>query len=130
MSKRVVATDNAPKAIGPYSQGIVLTECKNLVYCSGQIPIDPQSGKIVEGDIAVQTHQVFRNIDGILIAAGTSLKNIIKTTVFLKSMDDFKAMNEVYASYFEGDFPARSTVQVAKLPLDVAVEIEVIACLS
>ncbi len=130
MSKKVVVTDSAPKAIGPYSQGIVLKECKNLVYCSGQIPIDPAVGKVIEGDIAVQTHQVFKNVQAILTEAGTSLKNVIKTTVFLKSMDDFKAMNEVYASYFTGDFPARSTVQVAKLPLDVLVEIEVIAYLD
>jgi 2-iminobutanoate/2-iminopropanoate deaminase len=130
MGKKVVSTDNAPKAIGPYSQGIILKECRNLVYCSGQIPIDPAVGKVIEGDIAAQTHQVFKNIKGILTEAGSSLKNVIKTTVFLKSMDDFKAMNEVYAAYFEGDFPARSTVQVAKLPLDVSVEIEVIAYLD
>lgn len=130
MSKKVVATDNAPKAIGPYSQGIILTEVRNLIYCSGQIPIDPTVGKVVEGDIVAQTHQVFKNISGILAAAGCSLKNVIKTTVFLKNMDDFKAMNEVYAGYFDGDFPARSTVQVAKLPLDVSVEIEVIAYLG
>jgi 2-iminobutanoate/2-iminopropanoate deaminase len=130
MGKKVVSTDNAPKAIGPYSQGIILKECRNLVYCSGQIPIDPAVGKVVEGDIAAQTHQIFKNIKGILTEAGSSLKNVIKTTVFLKSMDDFKAMNEVYATYFEGDFPARSTVQVAKLPLDVSVEIEVIAYLD
>ena len=130
MSKKVITTNNAPKAIGPYSQGIVLAECRNLVYCSGQIPIDPATGKVVEGDITTQTHQVFKNITGILTASGSSLKNVIKTTVFLKSMDDFKAMNEVYATYFDGNFPARSTVQVAKLPLDVAVEIEVIACID
>ena len=130
MSKKVIATDNAPKAIGPYSQGIVLTECKKLIYCSGQIPIDPAVGKVVEGDITAQTHQVFKNITAILTASGSSLKNVIKTTVFLKNMDDFKAMNEVYAGYFDGQFPARSTVQVAKLPLDVSVEIEVIAYLA
>lgn len=130
MGKKVVSTDNAPQAIGPYSQGIILKECRNLVYCSGQIPIDPAVGKVIEGDIAAQTHQVFKNIKGILTEAGSSLKNVIKTTVFLKSMDDFKAMNEVYATYFEGDFPARSTVQVARLPLDVSVEIEVIAYLD
>jgi 2-iminobutanoate/2-iminopropanoate deaminase len=127
MSKKVVVTDNAPKAIGPYSQGIILKECKNLVYCSGQIPIDPAVGKVIEGEIEAQTHRVFKNIQAILAEAGTSLNNVIKTTVFLKSMDDFKAMNEVYATYFAGNFPARSTVQVAKLPLDVLVEIEVIA---
>ena len=130
MSKKVVSTANAPKAIGPYSQGIILAECRNLVYCSGQIPINPATGSVVEGDIAIQTHQVFSNVKGILTEAGTTLKNVIKTTVFLKSMDDFKAMNEVYATYFDGAFPARSTVQVAKLPLDVLVEIEVIAYLD
>lgn len=130
MSKKIVTTDNAPKAIGPYSQGVILRECRTLLYCSGQIPIDPATGKVIEGGIADQTHRVFKNIQGILTEAGTSLKNVIKTTVFLKSMDDFKAMNEVYATYFEGDFPARSTVQVAKLPLDVLVEIEVIAYLE
>ncbi len=127
MSKKIVATDNAPKALGPYSQGVVLTECKNLVFSSGQVAIDSATGKLVEGDVVAQTHQVFKNLNAILTAAGSSLKNVIKTTVFLKNMDDFKAMNEVYASYFDGNFPARSTVQVVKLPLDVAVEIEVIA---
>ncbi|MGB5105829.1 MAG: RidA family protein [Candidatus Zixiibacteriota bacterium] len=127
MFKKVISTANAPKAIGPYSQGIILTECKNLVYCSGQIPIDPATGNVVEANIAVQTKQVFSNIRGILAEAGSALKNVIKTTVFLKNMDDFKAMNDVYAAQFDGAFPARSTVQVAKLPLDVLVEIEVIA---
>ncbi len=127
MSKQVIATTNAPQAIGPYSQAVVHADCRTLIFCSGQIPIDPAAGKVVDGEIAAQTHQVFKNISGLLIAAGSSLNNVLKTTVFLKSMDDFKAMNEVYASYFSGDYPARSTVQVAKLPLDVLVEIEVIA---
>lgn len=127
MSKKIVATEHAPKALGPYSQGVVLTECKNLVFSSGQVAIDPATGKLVEGDVVAQTHQVFKNLNAILTAAGSGLKNVVKTTVFLKNMDDFKAMNEVYASYFDGNFPARSTVQVVKLPLDVAVEIEVIA---
>ncbi len=127
MSKKAVVTDKAPQAIGPYSQGIQLRECKNLIFTSGQIPIDPAVGKVIAGDITAQTHQVFKNITAILEAAGSGLKNVLKTTVFLKSMDDFKAMNEVYASYFSGAFPARSTVQVAKLPMDVLVEIETIA---
>lgn len=127
MSKKAVATDKAPQAIGPYSQGIQLHECKNLIFTSGQIPIDPAVGKVIADDITAQTHQVFKNITAILEAAGSGLKNVLKTTVFLKSMDDFKSMNEVYASYFSGEFPARSTVQVAKLPMDVLVEIETVA---
>ncbi|GAC1446281.1 MAG: RidA family protein [Pyrinomonadaceae bacterium] len=122
--KKVVATDRAPRAIGPYSQAIVVN---NLVFTSGQIPIDPQTGEFVAGGIAEQTEQVFRNLAAVLEAAGTNLEKAFKTTVFLVDMNDFAAMNEVYARHFAGDFPARSTVQAARLPRDARVEIEVVA---
>lgn len=119
----VVHTKDAPAAIGPYSQGIIVN---NLFYSSGQIPLTP-SGELVEGDIKEQTHQVFQNLKGVLKAAGASLETVVKTTVFLKNMDDFQAMNEVYGEYFSTHKPARSCVEVARLPKDVLVEIEVIA---
>jgi 2-iminobutanoate/2-iminopropanoate deaminase len=124
MSKKIIATQNAPAAVGPYSQGVMVGD---MVFTAGQIAIDPATGKIVEGAIVEQTHQVMRNLQAILVAAGTSLDNVAKTTVFLQDMDDFKEMNQVYSRYFEGDPPARSTVQVSKLPLGVLVEIEAIA---
>jgi 2-iminobutanoate/2-iminopropanoate deaminase len=124
MDKKIIATQNAPAAIGPYSQGVMVG---NMVFTAGQIAIDPATGKIVEGAIVEQTHQVMRNLQAILVTAGTSLDNVAKTTVFLQDMDDFKEMNQVYGQYFEGDPPARSTVQVSKLPLAVLVEIEAIA---
>jgi 2-iminobutanoate/2-iminopropanoate deaminase len=124
MDKKIIATQNAPAAVGPYSQGVMVG---NMVFTAGQIAIDPATGKIVEGAIVEQTHQVMRNLQAILVAAGTSLDNVAKTTVFLQDMDDFKEMNQVYSRYFEGEPPARSTVQVSKLPLAVLVEIEAIA---
>ncbi len=124
MGKKIIATQNAPAAVGPYSQGVMVGD---MVFTAGQIAIDPATGKIVEGAIVEQTHQVMRNLQAILVAAGTSLDNVAKTTVFLQDMDDFKEMNQVYAGYFEGEPPARSTVQVSKLPLGVLVEIEAIA---
>ena len=124
MGKKIIATQNAPAAVGPYSQGVKVGD---IVFTAGQIAIDPAAGKIVEGAIVEQTHQVMRNLQAILVAAGTSLDNVAKTTVFLQDMDDFKDMNQVYAQYFEGAPPARSTVQVSKLPLGVLVEIEAIA---
>jgi len=124
MDKKIIATQNAPAAVGPYSQGVMVG---NMVFTAGQIAIDPATGKIVEGAITEQTHQVMRNLQAILVAAGTSLDNVAKTTVFLQDMDDFKEMNQVYSRYFEGEPPARSTVQVSKLPLAVLVEIEAIA---
>lgn len=120
----VIATDKGPKAIGPYSQAI---RANGFVYLSGQIPLDPATQQIVEGDIQVQTERVLTNIRGILEAAGTSLEKVIKTTVFLKNMGEFGAMNEIYGKHFTQNPPARSTVEVARLPKDVGVEIEVIA---
>lgn len=127
MSKQVIHTPNAPAAVGPYSQAII---ANGLLFTAGQIAIDPSVGKVVEGDIRAQTRQVLTNIRALLEAAGTNLERVVKTTVFLKNMDDFSAMNEVYGEFFPSNPPARSTVQVAKLPLDVLVEIETIALLS
>lgn len=124
--RRVISTDKAPKAIGPYSQAIAVTP-KELVFCSGQIPLDPKSGEIVAGGIDVQTERVLDNIAGLLEAAGCTFADVVKTTVFLADMGDFAKMNELYAKRFTGEPPARSTVQAARLPRDVKVEIEVIA---
>ncbi|EPR29809.1 Translation initiation inhibitor [Geobacillus sp. WSUCF1] len=120
---RKVETTKAPQAIGPYSQGIIVN---NMFYSSGQIPLTPE-GELVKGDIQAQTHQVFQNLKAVLEAAGASLDTVVKTTVFLKNMDDFAAMNEVYSQYFPNHKPARSCVEVARLPKDVLVEIEVVA---
>ncbi|CAN5754787.1 RidA family protein [soil metagenome] len=122
-----VQTDAAPAAIGPYSQAVVHN---GLVYTAGQVPFDPGSGELVEGDIGRQTDQVFDNLDAILTAGGASLSTVVKTTVFLQDMNDFAAMNEVYARRFGNHRPARSTVQAARLPRDARVEIEVIAAVS
>jgi 2-iminobutanoate/2-iminopropanoate deaminase len=122
--RQVIATDRGPKAIGPYSQAI---KANGLVFLSGQIPLDPATQQLISGDVAAQTERVLQNISGILDAAGTSLSRVVKTTVFLKSMDDFAAMNEVYGRQFSAEPPARSTVEVARLPKDVLVEIDVIA---
>jgi 2-iminobutanoate/2-iminopropanoate deaminase len=120
----VITTDQGPKAIGPYSQGI---RANGFIFLSGQIPLDPATQQIVEGDIQAQTERVLKNIQGILAASGTSLEKVVKTTVFLKNMAEFAAMNEVYGKYFSANPPARSTVEVSRLPKDVSVEIEVIA---
>lgn len=122
--KQVVATTDAPGAIGPYSQAIV---ANSVVYTSGQIPIDPQTGEFVEGGTAEQTEQVLRNLAAVLQAAGSSLARVVKTTVFLADMSDFAEMNDVYARHFTSEPPARSTVQAARLPRDARVEIEAIA---
>jgi 2-iminobutanoate/2-iminopropanoate deaminase len=123
--KQIVRTSNAPAAIGPYSQAV---KAGGLVFASGQIPIDPQTGEFVPGGIAEQTEQVLRNLKAVLKAAGSSLDQVVKTTVFLADMNDFAAMNEVYGRYFSEDAPpARATVQAARLPRDARVEIEVIA---
>ncbi|MBT2684382.1 RidA family protein [Bacillus sp. ISL-37] len=119
----IVQTSNAPAAIGPYSQGVVVN---NLFYSSGQIPLTPK-GVMVEGDIQAQTHQVFKNLKAVLEAAGASLETVVKATVFIKNMDEFAQLNEVYAEYFHTHKPARSTVEVARLPKDALVEIEVVA---
>ncbi len=122
--KETISTENAPGAIGPYSQAV---KAGNLVFCSGQIPLDPQTGEFVSEDIAMQTRQVLKNLSAVLEAAETSLNNVVKTTVFLADMNDFAAMNEVYAEFFNDNKPARATVQAARLPRDARVEIECIA---
>ncbi|MBP7577208.1 MAG: RidA family protein [Candidatus Obscuribacter sp.] len=122
----VVSTPKAPQAIGPYSQAI---KHNGLVFLSGQIPLDA-AGNLVDGGIVEQTRQVLNNIQNVLDAAGSSLTNVLKATVFLKSMDDFAEMNKVYSEFFSEHKPARSTIQVAKLPRDVSVEIEVVAACS
>ena len=124
MTKNIISTDKAPAAIGPYSQAI---EVNGLIYTSGVIPIDPATGNLVEGDIKVQADQAIGNLAALLKEAGSDTDNVIKTVVFIKNMDDFAAVNEVYASYFTKDFPARSCVEVARLPKDVLIEIEAIA---
>ena len=123
--KEMIVTQGAPAAIGPYSQGICAGD---LVITSGQLPIDPTTGSMAQGDVAAQTRQSLANVQAVLAQAGLTMDNVIKTTVFLKSMDDFSAMNEVYASFFGKEAPARSAVEVAKLPKDALVEIEAIAC--
>jgi len=120
----VIATDQAPKAIGPYSQAI---RAAGLVFTSGQVAIDPATQQVVAGDIAAQTERVLKNLSGLLKAAGTSLEKAVRCTVFLKNMGDFAAMNEVYGRYFAQAPPARTTVEAARLPKDVLVEIDVIA---
>lgn len=126
MNKSTVATTNAPSAIGPYNQAI---KTDSMVFVSGQIPVNPATGEIAEG-ITAQAEQVFKNIAAVLEAAGTDMSKVVKTTVFLQHMDDFAAMNEVYAKAFEGtDFPARSAVEVSKLPKGVLLECEAIAVL-
>ena len=122
--KQIVKTDRAPQAIGPYSQAVV---ANGFVFASGQIPLDPQTGEFVSEDVALQTRQVLKNLSAVLEAAETSLSNVVKTTVFLADMNDFAAMNEVYAEFFSENKPARATVQAARLPRDARVEIECIA---
>jgi 2-iminobutanoate/2-iminopropanoate deaminase len=121
--KEIIATDRGPKAIGPYSQAI---RANGFVFLSGQIPFDPATGELVAGDVAAQTTRVLDNVKAIAEAAGSSLDKAVKATVFLKDMNDFAAMNEVYGKYFAHNPPARSTVEVARLPRDVRVEIELI----
>jgi 2-iminobutanoate/2-iminopropanoate deaminase len=121
--KEVIATDKGPKAIGPYSQAI---RANGFVFLSGQIPFDPATSQIIEGDVAAQTARVLDNVKAIAEAAGSSLDKAVKATVFLKDMNDFAAMNEVYGKYFAHNPPARSTVEVARLPRDVRVEIELV----
>jgi 2-iminobutanoate/2-iminopropanoate deaminase len=123
-SRSIVSTAEAPDAIGPYSQAIA---AGNLLFCSGQIPLDPSSGQIVEGDVETQARRVLENLLAVLRAGGSSPEQVVKTTIFLADMDDFAKVNAVYGEYFSSDPPARSTVQVARLPRDVRVEIEAIA---
>jgi 2-iminobutanoate/2-iminopropanoate deaminase len=122
--RTVISTDNAPKAIGPYSQAI---KANGLIFISGQTPIDPATQQMIEGDVAAQTERVLRNIEGILKAAGSSLDKVVRCGVFLKDMNNFAAMNAVYATFFKENPPARSTVEAARLPKDCQVEIDAIA---
>ncbi|HVF30474.1 MAG TPA: RidA family protein [Pyrinomonadaceae bacterium] len=122
--REIISTEKAPGAIGPYSQAI---KTNGMVFCSGQIPIDPATGEFVSNDITEQTEQVLKNLTAVLEAANTNLANVVKTTVFLADMSDFAAMNEVYGRYFDANKPARATVQAARLPRDARVEIECIA---
>ncbi len=127
MERQVVNTAQAPKAIGPYSQGIRVGD---FIFCAGQAGLDPATGRLVEGGIEAETRRVLKNLSAVLDEAGTSLKNVVKTTVFLTDMNEFKTMNAVYAEFFPSNPPARSTVQVARLPADARVEIEAIAVSS
>ena len=122
--REVIATDHAPKAIGPYSQAI---RAQGLIFTSGQVAIDPANQQVIAGDVSAQTDRVMKNLTAILEASGSSLEKVLRCTVFLKNMGDFAAMNEVYGRYFNQSPPARSTVEVARLPKDVLVEIDVIA---
>ena len=122
--KQIIATDKAPAAIGPYSQAI---QTGNLIFTSGMIPIDPATNTLVEGDITVQAKQAIGNLEALLQASGSDLDHVIKTTVFITDMNDFSKVNEVYASFFTKDCPARSCVEVARLPKDVLIEIEAVA---
>jgi len=127
MSNNVVSTSSSPAAIGPYSQAI----CANgFIFVSGQLPVDPKTGELVKGDVKAAVKMSIKNVKSILEAAGSSLDNVVKTTVYLKSMDDFEAMNEVYASHFTGNYPARVCFSVKSLPRDAEVEIEAIATVS
>jgi len=124
MQREIITTENAPAPIGPYSQGV---KAREFIFTSGQIAINPSTGRLVVGGIEEQTRQVLENIKAILEAADSSLGNVVKVTVFLKDLGDFGTMNKVYAQYFTDDFPVRSCVQVSKLPMDVKLELEVVA---
>jgi 2-iminobutanoate/2-iminopropanoate deaminase len=122
--KQIVSTNHAPKAIGPYSQAVI---SNGWIFLSGQIPLDPATGQIVDGDISAQTVRVFENLKAVLEAAGSSLERVVKTTVYLTDMREFARMNEIYATYFTSNPPARATIEAARLPRDVRVEIDCIA---
>ncbi len=126
MQKNIIETTQAPAAIGPYSQAV---KTGNLLFVSGQIPLNQQTGTLITDGIEAETHQVMKNLQAILTAAGTTLEAVVKTTIFLKSMDDFANVNTVYASYFTGNYPARETVEVSRLPKDARVEISVVAAI-
>lgn len=131
MERSIVRTEAAPAAIGPYSQAVVVPvgDGKRMVFCSGQIPLDPATGQMVTGDVEAQTRQVLENLHAVLAAAGGSFANVVKTTIFLADMGDFAAVNGVYGERFASDPPARATVQAARLPRDARVEIDAIAVL-
>lgn len=122
--KEIIASAQAPQAIGPYSQGV---KANGFLFLSGQIPLDPASGEVVTGDIAVQTERVLKNLQGVLEAAGSGFSRVVKTTVYLKDLGDFAKMNEVYGKFFPAEPPARATVEVARLPRDVRIEVDLIA---
>jgi 2-iminobutanoate/2-iminopropanoate deaminase len=122
--KKIISTTDAPAAVGPYSQAV---RAGNFIFCSGQIPLDPKGGQMVQGDITAQTRRVMENIGAVLRAEGLTFENIVKTTIFLTNLGDFQTVNDLYGSYFKSDPPARSTVQVAALPKGASIEIEVIA---
>jgi 2-iminobutanoate/2-iminopropanoate deaminase len=124
MSKKIINIKGAPAPIGPYNQGV---EVNGFLYLSGQIPLDPMSGDLIKGSIQEQTHQVMKNIQSLLNEAGMDWTNVIKSSLFLADMENFSAINDTYASYFEKDYPARETVEVSRLPKDVGIEISVIA---
>ena len=128
MTKSIVLTKEAPAPIGPYNQGIVASG--SFLFIAGQVPIDPQNGQVIQGDIKTQTRQVLKNLQAIIHQAGAAVESVVKTTVFLKDMNEFAGMNEVYAEFFKIDPPARSTVEVARLPRDVKVEIEAIVVVN
>jgi len=127
MNHKIISTDQAPKAIGPYSQAVI---ANGFAFLSGQIPLDPATGQLVDGDIAAQTGRVLENLKAVLEAAGCSFASVVKTTVYLKDMGEFAKMNEVYGRYFTADPPARATVEAARLPRDVRVEIDCIATVN
>lgn len=122
--KKTIATDKAPKAIGPYSQGISFDK---LIFVSGQIPIDPATGELVGGTIENQAHRVFKNLEGVLLAAGSDLSKALKVTIFLKNIEDFAKINAVYTEYFKEPFPARAVVEISRLPKDAVIEADLIA---
>ncbi len=124
MQKRIISTDKAPQAIGPYSQAV---QFDNLLYISGQIPLEPISGQVLKANIKEQTKQILNNLNAVLIAGGSSLDNVLRTTIFLTNLEDYSEVNGVYAEFFEQSMPARSTVQVSRLPMDVQIEIDAIA---
>jgi 2-iminobutanoate/2-iminopropanoate deaminase len=124
MARRTILTDRAPKPIGPYSQAVLVD---GWLYCSGQIPLDPATGQMVAGNVRAQADRVLRNLQAVVEAAGGTLRDVVKTTIFLQSIDDFPAVNEVYAAFFPSDPPARSTVEAARLPKGALVEIEAVA---
>ena len=123
-ARQAVSTEAAPKAIGPYSQAV---RAGSLLFLAGQVPLDPATGSLVPGDVAAQTHRVMRNLKAVIEAAGSSLDAVVKTTIYLADLGDFKTVNEIYGGYFPPPAPARATVQVARLPLDARVEIDAIA---
>ena len=127
MQKKIISTKNAPQAIGPYSQAV---QYDNLLFVSGQIPIEPETGKIMIGSIKEQANKVLENLKNILNASGSSLNNVLRTTIYLTSLEDYSAVNEIYALFFSDSQPARSTVQVSRLPMDAQIEIDAIACIN